>query len=206
VLGPRGMTWLGAVVWLLILITAAWPAAAMAASPALFVGANWPGSVLAASAQSPMEAQMLGERPTTRSQPLTPQSYLREICPDLGAGGQETTLQLPQNFRVSFRYNSDKPAGKIEGLAKTPLLFKYSMDYCLLPSLKVGLNGFLYQPPADHLSFLRQKSDLIMGWGTSLNYDLGRWSFTFQSQVDVDKSRPEEGKDIQSWFRVWYAF
>ena len=78
------------------------------------------------------------------------------------------------------------------------------MDYCLLPTLRVGLSGFLYQPPADHLSFLRQQNDLVMGWGTRVNYDLGRWSFTFQSQVD--KGRSEEGKDIQSWLRVWYAF
>lgn len=202
-LGPRGMTWLGTIAWLLILITAFWPAAGNAASPAVFVSPNWSATVMAAAAQSPMEAQMLGERPT-RTQPLTPQSYLREICPNLGSSAKGTVLQLPQNFNISFRYNSDKPATKIEGRGQAPLLFKYSMDYCLLPSLKVGLNGFLYRPPADHLSFLRQKNDLIMGWGTSLNYDLGRWSFTFQSQVD--KGRPEEGKDIQSWFRVWYAF
>jgi len=205
VLGPRGMTWLSAGIWLLILVTALWPGAGNAASPAIFVSTQWPGSILAAASQSPMEAQMLGERPAP-SRSLTPQDYLKEICPNLGPDGKATTLQLPKNFQISFRYNSDKPAAKIEGLAKAPLLFKYSMDYCLLPSLKVGLNGFLYQPPADHLSFLRQKNDLIMGWGTSLNYDLGRWSFTFQGQVDVDKSRPEDGKDYQSWFRVWYAF
>ncbi len=204
-LGPRGMTWLGAGIWLLIFVMALWPGAGNAASPAIFVSTHWPATVMAAAAQSPMEAQMLGERPT-RSQPVTPQDYLREMFPDLGPGGEATTLQLHKNFQISFRYNSDKPAAKIEGLAKAPLLFKYSMDYCLLPSLKVGLNGFLYQPPADHLAFLRQKNDLIMGWGTSLNYDLGRWSFTFQGQVDVDKARPEEGKDYQSWFRVWYAF
>jgi len=197
------MTWLGAGVWLLMIVTAFWPAAGNAASPAIFASTTWPGTVMAAAAQTPMEAQMLGERPT-KTKPLTPQSYLREICPNLGPGGEASTLQLPKNFQISFRYNSDKPAGKIEGLAKAPLLFKYSMDYCLLPNLKVGLNGFLYQPPADHLAFLQQRNDLIMGWGTSLNYDLGRWSFTFQGQVD--KGRPEEGKDYQSWFRVWYAF
>jgi len=197
------MTWLGASVWLLMIVTAFWPAAGNAASPAIFASTTWPGTVMAAAAQTPMEAQMLGERPT-KTQPLTPQSYLREICPNLGPGGEASTLQLPKNFQISFLYNSDKPAAKIEGLAKAPLLFKYSMDYCLLPNLKVGLNGFLYQPPADHLAFLQQRNDLIMGWGTSLNYDLGRWSFTFQGQVD--KGRPEEGKDYQSWFRVWYAF
>jgi len=78
------------------------------------------------------------------------------------------------------------------------------MDYCISPNLRVGLSGFLFQPPTDHLSFLRQKNDLLMGWGPSLKYDLGRWSFTFQSQVE--KARPEEDKDIQSWLRVWYAF
>jgi hypothetical protein len=159
--------------------------------------------ILAAAAQTSMEAQMLGERPT-QSRPVTPQSYLKEISPNWSQSGNATTLRLPKNFAISFRYNSDKPAADIEGLIKSPLLFKYSMDYCLLPTLRVGLSGFLYQPPADHLSILRQQNDLVMGWGTSLNYDLGRWSFTFQSQVD--KGRPEEGKDIQSWLRVWYAF
>lgn len=204
-LGPRGKTWLSAGFGLLILLTALWPGAGKAADRAIFVSTHWPASVMAAAGQTPMEAQMLGERPA-RSQTLTPPSYLREIYPQWGQSGEETTLQLPQNFQISFRYNSDKPAARIEGLAKAPLLFKYSMDYRLLPNLRVGLNGFLYQPPADHLSFLRQKNDLVMGWGTSLNYDLGRWSFAFQSQVDMDKARPEEGKDIQSWFRVWYAF
>jgi hypothetical protein len=203
VLGPRGMTWLSAGIWLLIWVTAFWPAAGKTAGPAIFASATWPGTVMAAAAQSPMEAQMLGERPTG-SQPSHPQSYMKEIWPNWGQSGEQTTLQLPQNFHISFRYNSDKPETKVEGLVKAPLLFKYSMDYRLLPGLRVGLNGFLYQPPGDHLSFLRQKNDLVMGWGTSLNYDLGRWSFTFQSQVD--QGRTEEGKDIQSWFRVWYAF
>lgn len=194
------MTWLSAIFWLLIL----WPTAGNTAGAAAFVSANWPLPVLDITVQGPMEAQMLGERPT-RTQLLSPQSYLREIYSRWGQSGEgSTTLRLPQNFSISFRYNSDKPTAKAESLSKSPLLFKYSMDYCPLPSLRVGLNGFLYQPPTDHLSFLRQRNDLVMGWGTSLNYDLGRWSFTFQSQVD--KGRLEEGKDIQSWFRVWYAF
>jgi len=203
VLGPRGMTWLSTVVWLLIIVTAWWPAAGEAASPAIFASSNLPVPLMVASSQTSMEAQMLGERPT-QSRPVTPQSDLKQICPNWSQSGDATTLRLPKNFAVSFRYNSEKPAADAEGLIKSPLLFKYSMDYCLLPTLRVGLNGFLYQPPADHLSFLRQQNDLVMGWGTSLNYDLGRWSFTFQSQVD--KGRPEEGKDIQSWLRVWYTF
>jgi hypothetical protein len=197
------MTWLGAVIWLLIVVTAWWPAAGIAASPAIFASSNLPVPLLAAAAQTPLEAQMLGERPT-QSRPFTSQSYLKKLCPDWAPSGKATTLRLPQNFAVSFRYHSEEPAAEAKSLVKSPLLFKYSMDYCLLPTLRVGLNGFLYRPPADHLSFLRQNSDLVMGWGTSLNYDLGRWSFTFQSQVD--QRRLEEGKDIQSWLRVWYAF
>ncbi len=118
--------------------------------------------------------------------------------------GTDATLKLPKNFRISFRYNGENPVGTGERFTQSPLLFKYSMDYCLSSKLKVGLSGFLYQPPADHLSFLRQKSDLYMGWGPSLRYDLGRWNFTFQSQVE--KVRPDDNKDLQGWFRVWYAF
>jgi hypothetical protein len=68
----------------------------------------------------------------------------------------------------------------------------------------VGLSGFLYKPSADQLSLLRKQDGLVMGLGPSLKYDLGRWGFTFQSQVE--KNRPQEDKDIQSWLRVWYAF
>jgi hypothetical protein len=202
VLGHRGKTWLSAATWLLLLITAFWPAATSAASPASSALTDWNLPVLAVAAQTPMEAQMLGERPTP-PQSVRPQSYLQEISPGLNQGA---TLRLPKNFQISFRYNSDKPVGAAERLIQShpSVLFKYSMDYCPLPNLKVGLSGFLYQPPADHLSLLRKQDGLVMGWGPSLKYDLGRWGFTFQSQVE--KSRPQEDKDIQSWLRVWYAF
>ena len=121
VLGPRGMTWVSACIWLLIIVTAWWPAAGNAASPAIFAS-NLPISLMAASAQTSMEAQMLGERPT-ESRPLTPQSYLKEICPNWSQSGKATTLRLPKNFAISFRYNSDKPAADAEGLIKSPLLF-----------------------------------------------------------------------------------
>ena len=160
------------------------------------------------TAQTPLEAQMFGERPNSPPS-LTAPSQLQEVSPGL-EGGMDTTLRLPKNFRISFRYNSENLVGGGERFNQSPLLFKYSMDYCLSSKLKVGLSGFLYQPPADHLLFLRQKNDLVMGWGPSLKYDLGRWSFTFQSQVSqvsqAEKVRPEENKDLQSWFKVWYAF
>jgi hypothetical protein len=202
VLGQRGKTWLGAAVWLLI-CTVFWPAPGNAAQVGRLLN-GWGTPVLAVSAQSPLEANILEVGP--RSSPsLSPQSYLPGVASGLEQDRSGATLRLPQNFRISFLYNRDKPAGATERLAQSPLLFRYSMDYCFSPNLRVGLSGFLFQPPADHLAFLRQKNDLFMGWGPSVKYDLGRWSFTFQSQMER-KSRPEEDKDIQSWLRVWYAF
>ena len=204
-LGQRGKTWLRASFWLLIMVTAFWPAAGIAASPAICTPRGWPPPFTVVTAQTPMEVQMFGERPTSPPS-LTAPSYLQDVCPGLEGGG-ESTLRLPKNFRISFRYNSENSGSGAERFSQPPLLFKYSMDYCLSSKLKVGLSGFLYQPPADHLSFLRQKTDLVMGWGPSLKYDLGRWNFTFQSQVSqAEKVRPEDSKDLQGWFRVWYAF
>jgi hypothetical protein len=204
VLGHRGKTWLRAAIWLLLVVTVCWPAAGIAASPAFSAPRGWPAPLMMVTAQTPMEVQLFGERPGS-APPLNPSSYLQDICGLENSG--ESTLRLPKNFRISFRYNSEKPGGGAERLTQPPLLFKYSMDYCLSSKLKVGLSGFLYQPPGDHLSFLRQKTDLVMGWGPALKYDLGRFSFTFQSQVSqAEKARPEDSKDVQSWFRVWYAF
>jgi hypothetical protein len=204
VLGQRGKTWLRACFWLLIMVTALWPAAGIAAGNS-FVSSKWPAPFVVVAAQTPMEAQMLGERPVPTPS-VSPQSYLEEIC-GVEGGNTESTLKLPKNFHITFRYNSENPVGRTDRSSQPPLLFKYSMDYCLSSKLKVGLSGFLYQPPADHLSFLRQKTDLLMGWGPSLKYDLGRWGFTFQSQVSqAEKIKAEDGKDLQSWFRVWYAF
>jgi len=205
VLGQRGKTWLSASIWLLMVMTAFWPAAGRAASPAFGAPKGWNAPITVVTAQTPLEVQMLGERPTS-SPSLSGSPFLQEVCPGLEGGG-DATLKLPKNFRISFRYNGENPGTGAERFTQSPLLFKYSMDYCLSSKLKVGLSGFLYQPPADHLSFLRQKSDLYMGWGPSLKYDLGRWNFTFQSQVSqMEKVRPEDGKDLQGWFRVWYAF
>ena len=204
-LGQRGKTWLSASIWLLMVITVFWPAAGTAASPAFPAFRGWSAPFIVVTAQSPLEFQLRGDRPSSPPSLGAP-SYLQDICPPMEGAG-ESTLHLPKNFRISFRYNSESPVGGAERFTQPPLLFKYSMDYCLSSKLKVGLSGFLYQPPADHLSFLRQKTDLLMGWGPSLKYDLGRWNFTFQSQVSqAEKVRPEDGKDLQGWFRVWYAF
>jgi hypothetical protein len=186
------------------MIAAFWPVPGQAASSGMLPPRAWTAPTIVLTSQTPLEAQLLGERPNSPPA-LTEPSYLHEIC-SADRGG-ESTLQLPKNFRISFRYNRENAAGNTERYNQAPLLFKYSMDYCLSSKLKVGLSGFLYQPPADQLSFLRQKTDMVMGWGPSVKYDLGRWSFTFQSQVSqAERVRPEDGKDIQSWFRVWYAF
>ncbi|MGQ9687210.1 MAG: hypothetical protein ACUVXF_00260 [Desulfobaccales bacterium] len=191
-LGHRGKTWLGAVICLLLTITAYWPVQGDAAGFGIFNPL-----ILAASAQTPLEAQML----ESASPPASP-------APGLAKDQGGAMLRLPQNFRISFRYHRDQPTLGADRLTHSPLLFKYSMDYYLTPNLRVGMSGFLFQPPGDHLSFLRKKNDLVMGWGPSLKYDLGRWSFAFQSQVEKgrDRVRPEDDKDIHSWLRVWYAF
>lgn len=203
-LGQRGKTWLRAAIGLLIMIAAFWPVPGAAASSGMFPPRAWTAPTIVLTSQTPLEAQLLGERPNP-SPTFTAPSTLQEICP--ADRGGESALQLPKNFRISFRYHRESVVGNTERYNQSPLLFKYSMDYCLSSKLKVGLSGFLYQPPADQLSFLRQKPDLVMGWGPSLKYDLGRWSFTFQSQVSqAERVKPDEGKDLQGWFRVWYAF
>ncbi|MFZ2089698.1 MAG: hypothetical protein WAU47_14095 [Desulfobaccales bacterium] len=183
--------------------TAICPAAANAAGLGSYTWRSWPPTFTVVAAPSSLEAQMFGERlpfsPTLASLPS-----FQDLCPGSDGGQVESVLALPKNFRISFRYNRDNPVGHTEALTQSPVLFKYSMDYCFSSKLKVGLSGFLYQPPADNISFLRERNDLVMGWGPSLKYDLGRWGFTFQSQVD--KFRSEEEKDIKGWFRVWYAF
>jgi len=56
-----------------------------------------------------MEAQLFGERPAS-APPLNPSSYLQDICGLENSG--ESTLRLPKNFRISFRYNSEKPGAE----------------------------------------------------------------------------------------------
>lgn len=203
-LGQRGKTWLSTVTCLLIFTVAFWPVSGNAAESSLFTPTSWNLPIMMVAAQTPLEAQMTSEPP-----PAPPsfgsQALLQQICPGLQPGQPGTTLQLPHNFRVSFRYHGDSSTGVSKGMLQPPLLFRYSMDYCLLPNLQVGLSGFLYQPPGDQLSFLRRGSDdLVLGLGPSVRYDLGRWSFTFRSQVQ--RGGLESGKDLQNWLRVWYAF
>lgn len=204
--GFRGTTWQRVLLGLLMGVLAWVPATARGG------GLDGPLSLpfLAVVAQSPLEAQMVGEKPLT---PLVPSPLLTDLAdlspgPKFQSDPQGATLRLPQNFRVSFLYHRDagalSPGGAGERPVQSPLLFRYSMDYLLLPNLQVGLSGFLYQPPGDILSLQRRYSHLTLGWGPGIKYDLGRWSFTFRSQLE--SGRPEGGQDLQNWFRVWYAF
>jgi hypothetical protein len=43
-----------------------------------------------------------------------------------------------------------------------------------------------------------------LGVGPELKYDLGRWNFLLKSQLETGNR--DQGKDLQNWFRVWYAF
>ena len=62
----------------------------------------------------------------------------------------------------------------------------------------------LYRPSEEGFAFQRPEANQLLGVGPELKYDLGRWSFLLKSQVETGKLN--QGKDLQNWFRVWYAF
>jgi hypothetical protein len=80
------------------------------------------------------------------------------------------------------------------------------MDYRVLANLRVGLNSYLYRPSEEAFAFQRPLASQLLGVGPELKYDLGRWSFLLKSQVETGNRNPGQGKDLQNWFRVWYAF
>lgn len=204
-LGQRGKTWLVTSLWLLCLVIT--PGFISAATPHHSTS-SWPTWISPISTEtSPMEAQLLGDKPYSRDSLLlwTSRSPLAEILPGLGES-EGTVLRFPHDveLRISFLYNGDKTALSQERPIQSHLLFKYSMDYSLLPNLRVGLSGFLYHPSEERMYFQRRYGDMVMGFGPGIKYDLGRWSFTFQSQVNTGNRDRREG--FQNWFRVWYAF
>ena len=118
------------------------------------------------------------------------------------------TLKLPHDveLRVSFLYDLTPPTQRTGRSVRSYLLFKYSMDYQFMPNLQVGLSGYLYQQrSSDFLTFKGPQVDKsALGLGPGVKYDLGRWSFLFQSQVETGSRDRDEG--INNWFRVWYVF
>jgi hypothetical protein len=194
-----GIAWLLVGIWLAMALLA--PAPVLAAGDFSFRSIP----ILPIEAQSSLEAQMLGEKPLKPATPHIPglePGLIRQLQLD----GQDVRLSLPfsTEMNISIRYNRDNNPVDQKQLGNSPLYMKYAMDYRLLPNLRVGLNGYFYRPSEDHFAFQNHAADHLLGMGPELKYDLGRWSFLLKSQVE--SSSRDQGKDLQNWFRVWYAF
>ena len=194
-----GIAWLVTAFWLLVLTCA--PAPGLAAGDSAF------GSlpVLPIAAQSSLESQMQGERPLPPAGPNFP-GVQPVPSLQLHNEGGDASLKLPLNteLNISIRYNREPTPGDPQPLSKSPLYMKYAVDYRLMPNLRVGLNSYLYRPSEEGFAFQRPMANQLVGVGPELKYDLGRWSFLLKSQMETGNR--DQGKDLQNWFRVWYAF
>ncbi len=160
--------------------------------------------MLPIEAQSSLETQMLGEKPQTPA--VSPFPGV-QAAPSLQLNSDgDATLQLPRKFElnISFRYNREPSPAEPERLKSSPLYMKYAMDYRVLSNLRIGLNSYLYRPSEEGFAFQRPLANQLLGVGPELKYDLGRWSFLIKSQVEAGNLN--QNKDLQNWFRVWYAF
>jgi hypothetical protein len=187
------------------------------------------GRPLAPEPQSPLEFQMRAAQPggDNSARGASPRGstpvFLWQIGkaqlvgtasltgrPELGFHPQASaTLKFPHDLelRISFLYDLKPPASQSDSrFIRSYLLFKYSMDYRVMPNLQVGLTGYLYkQRSPGFLTFKGPRLDEpIVGLGPGVKYDLGRWSFIFQSQLETGTRNRDEG--LNNWFRVWYAF
>jgi len=200
-----GIAWLVATFWLAGLISV--PFTALAADGDGLRSAFGSGlPLLRVGAQSPLETQMLGEKPFQASpSPLRPESLLTgpsALIPDRDGGA---TLRLPYDLemRISVLYQREPAALEAQRRSDSSLLFKYAVDYRLLPNLQVGLNGYLYRAD-DSFSLGRPTGDRLLGVGPGIKYDLGSWSFLLRSQMETGNR--DRGDGLQNWFKVWYAF
>ncbi|MEJ2672442.1 MAG: transporter [Deltaproteobacteria bacterium] len=190
----RGIAWLLTAIWLIAIVC----------TPALAAGDFHfsPLPILPIEAQSSLETQMLGEKPP----PALPHFPNIQAVPTLQLRKPgDATLRLPRNLElhISIRYNRNTSPSEPQ-LKDSSLYMKYAMDYRVLSNLRVGLNSYLYRPSEEGFAFQHSLSNQVMGLGPELKYDLGRWSFLLKSQVET--GNPNQGKDLQNWFRVWYAF
>ncbi len=204
-----GIAWLLAAAWLLSLIC--FPLPASAAHPGDTWGSNYRLLALAASSQSPMETQMLGEKPF-QAQPATPPgpALIPGLAPSFQIdhdGGATIRLHRNLEMHISFLYNREPSSLDPQHLndPASTLMTKYGMDYRLLPNLQVGLSGYLYRRTEDGFPFQRALDSRMVGYGSELKYDLGNWSFLLKSQIEPGHNR-DQREDLQNWFRVWYAF
>jgi hypothetical protein len=193
-----GIAWLAAVFWLVVGVWA--PMTGLAA-----VDSPYTLPILTAGAQGSLETQMLGEQPL---KPATPRLPGAQALPSLQLhqNGGDARLSLPLNteMHISIRYNRDPNPAEPQRLNDSPLYMKYAMDYRLMSNLRVGLNSYLYRPAEEGFAFQRPLANQLLGVGPEIKYDLGRWSFLLKSQVETGNR--DQGKDLQNWFRVWYAF
>ena len=192
-----GIAWLVTAFWLLFFTCAPGMAAGDYALRSL--------PILPIEAQSSLETQMLGEKPQPPAGPRFPGVQPAPSL-QLNPEGGDSSLKLPFNteLNISIRYNREPTPGDPQQLSKSPLYMKYAVDYRLLPNLRVGLNSYLYRPSEEAFPFQRPLGNQLLGVGPELKYDLGRWSFLLKSQVEAGNR--DQGKDLQNWFRVWYAF
>lgn len=201
-----GIAWLAATFWMAGLISAPLPALA-ANGDALRTAFGSGLPLLKVAAQTPLETQMLGEKPfQAPPSRLHPEKSLLTTPPGLALdsdGG--ATLRLPHNLelRISVLYRREPAALEAQRHSDSSLLFKYGLDYRLLPNLQVGLDGYLYRAE-DSFSLARPSGDRLLGVGPGIKYNLGSWSFILKSQLET--GHKDRGDDLQNWFRVWYAF
>jgi hypothetical protein len=194
-----GIAWLVTAIWLCALMWV--PAPGLAAED--YAYRSLP--ILPIEAQSSLETQMLGEKRLPPAGPNFPGIHPAPSLQLLPEGG-DASLKLPLNteLHISIRYNREPTPGDPQPLSKSPLYMKYAVDYRLLSNLRVGLNSYLYRPAEDSFAFQRPMGNQLLGVGPELKYDLGRWSFLLKSQLETGNR--DQGKDLQNWFRVWYAF
>jgi hypothetical protein len=160
--------------------------------------------ILLIEAQSSLESQMQGEKPLPPAGPHLPGSQPGSSLQLHSEGGDaRVTLPLKTELNISIRYNREPGPADPQPL-KSPLYMKYAMDYRLVPNLRVGLNSYLYRPSEEGFPFQRSLANPVMGFGPELKYDLGRWNFLLKSQMETGNR--DQSKDLQNWFRVWYAF
>jgi hypothetical protein len=196
------MARLAVIAWLALIVCL--PGKAAAADADFEREKNGIASVLSLAASSPLDAQMLGEKPAP------PSSKLNLLHRSLGLATDPQSsaiLNLTNNLQlnVSFLYNHSSALLDPGRHRDTLPLFKYSMDYQLLPNFKVGLSGYLYYPSGDQrFTFNRSYGERVMGLGPGIKYDLGRWSFIIKTQMETGNR--DRGDDLQNWLRVWYAF
>jgi hypothetical protein len=195
----RGIAWLATAIWLLMVTFA--PAPGLAAGDSL----SQLLPLLPVSTQSSLETQMQGEKPSPPAGSSFP-GVRGGPSLQLHKEGGDASLKLPfkTEMNISIRYNREPNLADPQPLTKSPLYMKYAVDYRLMPNLRIGLNSYLYRPSEEGFAFQRPMANPLLGVGPELKYDLGRWNFLLKSQLETGNR--EQGKDLQNWFRVWYAF